>query len=134
MAILGLRNDETRFVGKESRWLGGVHVPAHVRRQPFIFMTGADQAEFAPCADAASDLVVPGDANPFFRGGKRAEPSQNALAFCTAFQAELLRRNRRRRPMPSSPTGRSAAGRSGSAPTCCRRPIGPTSPTVWKRP
>jgi len=89
MAILGLRNDENLFVGAEGRWLDGAYVPAYVRRYPFIFMTGADQSQFALCIDAASDFVVTGDANPFFRDGKPAEASQNALAFCTAFQAEF---------------------------------------------
>lgn len=89
IAILGLRNAENSFVGADGRWAAGAYVPAYVRRYPFVFVTGADQSQFALCIDAASDFVVDGDANPFFRDGKPAEASQNALAFCSAFQGEF---------------------------------------------
>ena len=88
MAILGLRGAENLFVGRAGVWEERVYVPAYVRRYPFIFMTGADQKQFALCIDAASPHVVDGDGNPFFREGQPTELTRNALAFCASFQAE----------------------------------------------
>jgi hypothetical protein len=88
MAVTGLRNSENLFVDGEGRWAAGAYVPAYVRRYPFIFMTGPDQKQFALCVDAASALVVAGDANPFFRNGEPTDTTRNALSFCTSFQVE----------------------------------------------
>ena len=88
MAILGLRTAENLFLGATGIWEERIYVPAYVRRYPFIFMTGADQKQFALCIDAASPFVVDGDGNPFFRGGQPSELTKNALAFCASFQAE----------------------------------------------
>jgi hypothetical protein len=88
LAVLGLRDVENLFIRGDGTWESGAYVPAYVRRYPFVFMTGADQKQFALCIDAASDFVVPGDANPFFRDGQPSEATKTALAFCSAFQLE----------------------------------------------
>jgi hypothetical protein len=88
MAILGLRTAENLFIGGAGTWEERIYVPAYVRRYPFIFMTGADQKQFALCVDAASTFVIDGDGNPFFRGGQPTDLTKNALAFCASFQAE----------------------------------------------
>jgi hypothetical protein len=88
MAILGLRTAENLFLGGAGTWEERIYVPAYVRRYPFIFMTGANQKQFALCIDAASPFVVDGDGNPFFRDGQPTELTKNALAFCASFQAE----------------------------------------------
>lgn len=88
MAILGLRTAQNLFIVGAGTWQERIYVPAYVRRYPFIFMTGADQSQFALCIDAASPFIVDGDANPFFRGGQPTELTKNALAFCASFQAE----------------------------------------------
>jgi len=88
MAILGVRNAENLFLGGGGRWEDNTYVPAYVRRYPFVFMTGPDQKQFALCIDSASEFVIDGDSNPFFRNGQPADVTKNALAFCTSFQAE----------------------------------------------
>ena len=88
MAVLGLRNAENLFLSADGRWEGDGYIPAYIRRYPFVFMTGPDQKQFALCIDAASEFVVDGDANPFFRDGRPSEATQTALAFCSSFQLE----------------------------------------------
>jgi hypothetical protein len=88
MAILGLRNAENLFLGGAGAWEDKTYIPAYIRRYPFVFMTGPDQKQFALCIDAASPLVIDGDANPFFRDGQPTDLTKNALAFCASFQAE----------------------------------------------
>lgn len=88
MSILGLRTAENLFVGPSGLWQEGIYVPAYVRRYPFIFMTGADQKQFALCVDIGSSFVVDGDSNPFFRDRQPTELTKNALNFCASFQAE----------------------------------------------
>jgi hypothetical protein len=88
IAVLGLRSAENQFIGSADTWQDGVYIPAYVRRYPFIFMTDGEQKQFALCIDAASPFVVDGDSNPFFRDGQPTDLTKNALAFCSAFQAE----------------------------------------------
>lgn len=88
MAIIGLRNAENQFLRSSGMWQENTYIPAYVRRYPFVFTTGADQKQFALCIDAASAFVVEGEGNPFFRDGQPTDLTKNALAFCSAFQAE----------------------------------------------
>ena len=89
VALLGLRDEENLFVGRDGRWEDGVYAPAYMRRYPFVFMTGTDAKSFVLCIDEASEFIVDGDENPLFKNGQPTEATKNALAFCSAFQAEF---------------------------------------------
>lgn len=88
LAILGLRNGENLFIDVEGQWSANHHVPAYVRRYPFIFRESPDQLQFTLCIDEASSLVSAGTDNPFFKGDKPTELTKKALDFCQAFQGE----------------------------------------------
>lgn len=88
LAVLGLRNNENLFVDVEGQWARNQHIPAYVRRYPFIFLESADQQQFTLCVDEDAEIVVSGTDNPFFRDGKPTDMANNALEFCRAFQGE----------------------------------------------
>lgn len=88
LAVLGLRSGENLFVDVEGQWARNYHVPAYVRRYPFIFLESPDQLQFTLCIDEDAPTVVAGTDNPFFRNGQPTEMTNNALEFCRAFQGD----------------------------------------------
>lgn len=91
IALVGLRKGENLFVGNDGRWAERFYVPAYVRRYPFILMQTGKANQLALCADAASDLIVAGDSNPFYVEGKASALVQSAGKICGAFQNEAAR-------------------------------------------
>lgn len=88
VALLGLRNNDNLFVDAEGQWAASHHIPAYVRRYPFIFMESADQSQFTLCIDEAATAFVPGTDNPFFKDGNPTDMTHKALDFCRAFQGD----------------------------------------------
>lgn len=90
VALLGLRNNENLFVDVEGQWAANHHIPAYVRRYPFIFMESPDKLQFTLCIDEAAETVIAGTENPFFSHEKPTELTNKALEFCRAFQGEYV--------------------------------------------
>lgn len=93
VAITGLRDNENLYLDLKGRWIPGVPVPAYVRRYPFIFLELPDNDRLTLCIDrAATNLVEGGTAGQaiFDEQGEATEFAKTALAFCEAFQKQLL--------------------------------------------
>lgn len=90
LALLGIRTGQNLFVDHEGRWAEEFHIPAYVRRYPFIFMESPDQQQFTLCIDTAAGSVVQNNDNPLFKDGKPTELTQQALTFCRAFHGEHM--------------------------------------------
>jgi hypothetical protein len=88
VALLGLRNGENLFVDVEGQWASGHHIPAYVRRYPFIFLESEDKLQFTLCIDEAASVVHSGTDNPFFKDDRPTDLTNKALEFCRAFQGE----------------------------------------------
>lgn len=88
LVLLGLRNGQNLFVDAEGRWAPEHHIPAYVRRYPFIFLESPDKLQFTLCIDEAAESVVEGTGNAFFENGEPTQLTRNALEFCRAFQGE----------------------------------------------
>jgi hypothetical protein len=91
VTVLGLRDEENRFVDPDGRWQPGYYIPAYIRRYPFVFMTTSGEESFTLCIDVASEFVTDGVDNPLFAKGQPTETTKNALGFCAAFQAEFVK-------------------------------------------
>ena len=50
VAVLGVRDQENRYVTTEGRW-EAKYIPAFIRRYPFVFSSGADNSKFTLCID-----------------------------------------------------------------------------------
>ena len=93
VAILGLRDNENLFLDLKGRWLPGLPVPAYIRRYPFIFVELPDNERLTLCIDrAAANVVDGGTAGQavFDEQGQASEFAKAALAFCEAYQKQLL--------------------------------------------
>lgn len=88
VALLGLRNNVNLFVDAEDRWAAHHHIPAYVRRYPFILMENEDQSQFTLCIDEAAAAFTAGTDNPFFDGENPTDLTNQALEFCSNFQSQ----------------------------------------------
>ena len=88
VAVVGLRKADNLFIEEDGSWLAGDYVPAYVRRFPFIFMSSPSREQFTLCIDEKSDLIAKKGGRPLFKKGEPTELTNEALEFCTAFQAQ----------------------------------------------
>lgn len=86
LALLGFEKDRNSFVDDAGQWEQNVYIPAYVRRYPFIFFADDNQENFALCVEEAR-VSKNGDGQPFFEDGEPSQMTQNALQFCSEFQA-----------------------------------------------
>jgi hypothetical protein len=88
VAVLGLVDGENLFLSEVGAWTADCYVPAYVRRYPFILMEQPGSSELLLCIDDASGLVGAGEERPLFADGKPTPLVQDALKFCSEFQAQ----------------------------------------------
>lgn len=88
IAVLGL--EHVNLFVEQGRWAEDAYVPAYVRRYPFAFIATSNPDGFVLAIDAGSDRVASGgeEGSPLFEDGQPSALTQQALAFCDAFQAE----------------------------------------------
>ena len=88
LVVLGLEQTNL-FVDDAGLWRLGDYVPAYIRRYPFVFIAHPDGKQFVLGIDRASALLeAGGEGRALFEGGKPSETTQQALAFCGAFQTD----------------------------------------------
>lgn len=88
VAVLGL--EQRNLFVADGRWADEVYVPAYVRRYPFGFIATVNPDGFALAVDAASERLAPSgeEGAALFDGGQPTQLTQDAMAFCNAFQGE----------------------------------------------
>ena len=82
-ALLGLREAENLYVGKDGTW-DARYVPAFVRRYPFVPGKGA-QGELLVCIDEASPCFDAKEGEPLFLTGKPTPQLEHAMKFLAEF-------------------------------------------------
>jgi len=91
-ALLGLLPRDNLFVEPSGRWAEGVHVPAFLRRYPFVVADSAKSDEdFTVCVDEAA-LDEGEDAMRLFEeGGEESPVLKHALGFLADYQGQVRR-------------------------------------------
>lgn len=82
-ALLGLREAENLYVGKDGTW-DARYIPAFVRRYPFVPGKGP-QGELLVCIDEASACFDSKEGEPLFLGGKPTPQLEHAMKFLAEF-------------------------------------------------
>jgi SapC len=82
-ALLGLREAENLYVGKDGAW-DARYVPAFVRRYPFVPGKGA-QGELLVCIDEASQCFDSNEGEALFMDGKPTPQLEHAMKFLAEF-------------------------------------------------
>ncbi|MNX23866.1 SapC [compost metagenome] len=88
VAVLGL--EQRNLFVADGRWTDEAYVPAYVRRYPFGFIATLNPDGFALALDAASERLAPSgeEGAALFDGDQPTQLTQDAMAFCNAFQGE----------------------------------------------
>jgi hypothetical protein len=88
-AVVGVRDNENLFVGKDGQWQEDLYIPAYVRRYPFILTPIPNSDQLALCVDEAADHFEKPSTQPFFVDGKPSENLQRALKFNQEFHGQV---------------------------------------------
>lgn len=94
LAAVGFDDGLNRFVDKEGRWAPGTHIPAYVRRWPYITARVDEDGRLVLCVDETMLDPAPNDERRFFNDGTRASTLDRAMEFCAAFQRGAERAER----------------------------------------
>lgn len=90
----GLSPTRNLFVNADGRYRQGAYVPAYLRRHPFVLARDEGEAQWVVCLDERSERLVvrdDPDAMPLFADGRPTPVTQEAIAFCRAFEDAMRR-------------------------------------------
>ena len=90
VVVMGLRQGENLYVSDAGDFRADAYIPAYVRRYPFGFIATVNPDGFALAVDAASERLAPSgeEGTALFDGDQPTQLTQEAMAFCNAFQGE----------------------------------------------
>ncbi|MDY6984375.1 MAG: SapC family protein [Pseudomonadota bacterium] len=93
-ALLGLLRNDNLFVGPSGQWAQGAHVPAFLRRYPFVVADSAkSDTEFTVCVDAPA--LADGNAQDavrlFEQNGRDSQALEYAKRFLADYQGQVRR-------------------------------------------
>lgn len=91
VALLGLRNEENLFIGKDEKW-DAKYIPAFVRRYPFVLAAGEDSQQQVVCIDEEYSGLNDKDGEALFSDD--GEPTQiltQAMEFLEEYQRQYAR-------------------------------------------
>ncbi|MGH6644692.1 MAG: SapC family protein, partial [Bradyrhizobium sp.] len=88
-AVVGLRDNENRYLGEDGVWEDQAYVPAYVRRYPFVFVNDQAASRLILCIDEqAAGFQLQVDERPFFQDGKPSTELNNVMRFCGDYQRQ----------------------------------------------
>lgn len=88
MAVMGVEANRNLFVGEDGSVALGAYLPAFIRRYPFIFAEDKDSERLVVCIDREAEAIAEGGDTPLFADGKPSEATEEAIAFCQAYEVE----------------------------------------------
>lgn len=89
-ALLGLVGDDNLFVSQAGQWAEGVHIPAFLRRYPFVVAQVADaDADFTVCIDEAVVSDSSDAVRLFDEEGNNTPALEQALRFLADYQGQV---------------------------------------------
>ncbi|ACL03576.1 SapC family protein [Desulfatibacillum aliphaticivorans] len=90
VAILGLRNEENLFVGKDGKWKEGSYMPAYFRRYPFVLASNVgEDASYAVCVDSNFEGFGKSEGMALFDDdGKQTDEFKRVVQFLQNYQVQ----------------------------------------------
>jgi len=85
-AVVGFDDGANLFVDADGRWRPEAHIPAYVRRWPYITANVEGEDRIVLCVDETMIDPEPTDARRFFVNGAPSAALAQATEFCRAFQ------------------------------------------------
>ncbi|WP_435106570.1 SapC family protein [Arhodomonas sp. AD133] len=92
VALLGLREGENLFLDDHDQWRGGVHLPAFVRRYPFILADNGEGSGFSIGVDEDSEVLSRAEGDPLFTDdGEYSEALNGYIRLMQEFYQDMQR-------------------------------------------
>lgn len=92
VALLGLAQGRNLFVDASGRWAPGCHVPAFVRRYPFVLAKGAEGDNYTVCIDDRYKGFDGESGEPLFQDDASESPFlRDTISFLQNFLTEMER-------------------------------------------
>lgn len=92
VALLGLAPGRNLFVETSGRWSHGCHVPAFVRRYPFVLAKTGEGDSYTVCIDDRYKGFDTGSGEPLFdQDGKESPFLRDTITFLQSFLTEMER-------------------------------------------
>ena len=91
LAIMSIRQNENLFITNNGFFDWDIYVPAYIRRYPFVLANDQSNEQLVVCIDRDAEAVKEGGEVPLFVNGEPSPFTQQAIEFCTNFEAERQR-------------------------------------------
>jgi len=91
LAIMSIRQNENLFITDAGFFDWDIYVPAYVRRFPFVLANDQTTGQMVVCIDRDAAAVQENGEVPLFIDGQPSPFTQQAIEFCTNFEAERQR-------------------------------------------
>lgn len=90
--LLGLFPKSNLFIKPSGQWVGGVHIPAFLRRYPFVVAeSAASDEDFTVCIDEVAFDDGEGAMRLFEQNGEESPLLKHALSFLAGYQGQVRR-------------------------------------------
>lgn len=91
LAVMSIRQNENLFITDNGFFEFDVYVPAYIRRFPFVLANDEINQRLVVCIERDAEAVREGGEVPLFENGEPSAFTQQAIEFCTNFEAERQR-------------------------------------------
>ena len=91
LAIMSIRQNENLFLLDNGYFENETYVPAYIRRYPFVLANDDLNQKLIVCIERDAEAVKEGGEVPLFENGELSPFTQQAIEFCTNFEAERQR-------------------------------------------
>lgn len=91
LAVMSIRQNENLFINKDGLFDFDTYVPAYIRRYPFVLANDEANQQMVVCIERDADAVQENGQVPLFENGQPSAFTQQAIEFCTNFEAERQR-------------------------------------------
>ena len=91
LAIMSIRQNENLFITDQGYFEFDTYVPAYIRRYPFVLANDPTSGQLLVCIERDAVAVQENGEVPLFQAGQPTQFTQNAIEFCSNFEAERQR-------------------------------------------
>ena len=91
LAIMSIRQNENLYLQADGLFEPDIYVPAYIRRYPFVLANDDANQKLIVCIERDAEAVKENGEAPLFVNGELSPFAQQAIEFCTNFEAERQR-------------------------------------------
>ncbi len=91
LAVMSIRQNDNMFIADNGYFDQDTYAPAYIRRYPFVLANDQQTGQLVVCIERDAEAVQVNGQIPLFENGQPSTFTQQAIEFCTSFEAERQR-------------------------------------------